>query len=115
MDFGIELEKVLVNFLEDINKKVLINREVSLDTAADYLLSELEKNTPVDSGGTKNSWIRTTKYKGVRYINNTNLTSQNIPVVNLLEYGKKGNPFVRKTLAVALPKVREILLSKIGD
>ena len=69
-----------------------------LDKAARYAEQKLESATPVDSGITKGSWVTDFKYRNVRYINNTSLNEKGIPIVNLLEFGSRGKPFVQKTI-----------------
>ena len=60
----------------------------------------------MDRGETKELWERSTKYKGVRYINNTALNKNNIPIVNLLEFSKKGNRSHAKHLMLAYRKLK---------
>lgn len=112
----LELEKELENFSD----KVMFNKEKALDETSDYVMEQLKKNTPVDTGKTKDSWERSTKYKGVRYINNIAVTgarpnsnSLGIPIVNLLEFSKKGKPFARKTFDACIPQVENIFKNNI--
>lgn len=105
----LELEKELENFSD----KVMFNKEKALDETSDYVMEQLKKNTPVDTGKTKDSWERSTKYKGVRYINNTSLNKNDIPIINLLEFGKKGKPFTRKTFDACIPQVENIFKNNI--
>lgn len=105
----LDLEKELNKFSD----KILVNKEKALDEASDYVMGQLKNNTPVDIGRTKESWERSTKYKGVRYINNTALNKNNIPIVNLLEFSKKGKPFARKTFDACIPQVENIFKNNI--
>lgn len=88
-----ELKDILDEFTDEIQEK----KEVALDKAADFLVDKFEEATPVNTGNTKNKWLRTTKYKSVRYVGNSATTDKNIPIVNLLEFSSKGKPFVRQT------------------
>ena len=84
----------------------------------------LEAATPIDDGETRRSWEVDFKYRNVRYINNTatrpktpgdKITSGdgNIPIVNLLEFGKKGKPFVRKTVQAEQEQIINIIKGEI--
>ena len=94
---------------------ILADKERALDKASEYMQEKLEAATPIDTGETKRSWITKDKYTGVRYIKNTRLNKQNIPVVNLLEFGSKGKPFVRKTFNANKGKLVEIIKGEIGN
>lgn len=94
---------------------------VGLEKATDFLAEELEKKTPVNKdteaktrGTTKSSWIKQMKYRNVKYINNTAVNKQGIPIINILEFSKnRGNPFVRKTLKANEDKIKEIIIKEI--
>ena len=94
--------------MKDINKEVLVATNKAVQESAEYVTDELIKATPVKTGELKKSWVRTTKYNNVAYIQNTKLNKKNIPVLNLLEFGKKGKPFVRKTFKNAVPRIEQI-------
>lgn len=108
LDFPTSSWKWISNELQQVYDQLKVNREKALDEASDYVMGQLKNNTPVDTGRTKDSWERSTKYKGVRYINNTALNKNNIPIVNLLEFSKKGKPFARKTFDACIPQVENI-------
>lgn len=99
--------------LDEQAVKITGERERALDKAAEFMQAKLEAATPVDTGETKKSWITKDKYTGVRYIKNTRLNKQNIPVVNLLEFGSKGKPFVRKTFNANKNKIIEIITGEL--
>lgn len=105
----LDLEKELNKFSDNVK----VNLEKALDEASDYVMEQLKNNTPVKTGKTKESWERSTKYKGVRYINNTSLNKNDIPIINLLEFGKKGKPFARKTFDACIPQVENIFKNNI--
>lgn len=92
----------LKDILDEYSEELYANKEEALDAAADFLVDQLEVNSPVRTGKLKESWLRTDKYTGVRYVGNSSVGSNNkygygIPLTNLLEFGKKGHPFIRKT------------------
>ena len=84
-----------------------------LDKAARYAEQKLENATPVDSGITKGSWKVDFKYTNVRYINNVSLNENDIPIVNLLEFGSRGKPFVRKTIEQEEQNINNIIKGEI--
>lgn len=110
VDFSTSSFNFLKDELNKLSKDVLKNREDALNEASDYLVNRLKAETPTKTGKTKNSWINNKKYKGVRYINNTSLNKNGIPIVNLLEFSKlHGKPFVRKTFDNSVPEIERIM------
>lgn len=98
----LNLAEELKDILNEYSKELYENKEQALDKASDYLMEKLEQASPVDTGEFQKSWVRTTKYKGVRYIGNSavggkNKYGYNIPLSNLLEFSSKGKPFIRRT------------------
>lgn len=108
-NLGVELRE----YLKEVSTEVYAAKEKGLEEAADFMADKLKSATPVNSGSTKASWEVEKKYKGVKYIYNTKLSSQNIPIVNLLEYSKKGKPFVRKTFNQNESRAVEIVKNNI--
>lgn len=109
----LNLYSELKSVLDSIDKEQFEAKERGLDKAADYFVDKLAAATPVKTGETAKSWVVTKKYKGVKYINNTRLNKQNIPVVNLLEFGKKGKPFVRKTFEAEKGNIINIITGEL--
>ena len=118
-----ELKEALHNYGEDI-------RHVSdsgLNKAADMLVEKFSAASPdsgiAHEGKLRDSWIYDPKYHGVRYIGSTATGSKNeygydIPLVNLLEFGAKGKPFMRKTFDENKDEIIKIIieeLNKNGD
>ena len=99
--------------LNELSKSVTERREIALDKASEFMLAQFENATPVETGRTKSSWVVQKKYKGVRYINNTALTQKNIPIINLLEFGRKGKPFVRKIYDAKIKQAEQIFSEEI--
>lgn len=92
----------LKDILNQYSKELYASKEEALDKAADFMMEKLEQNSPVDTGKFKDSWMRTDKYAGVRYIGNSTVGSKNeygyaIPLSNLIEFSYKGKPFIRRT------------------
>lgn len=110
-DISAEIKAVLD---EQVNA-TLEAKERALTKASEYMLTKLEAATPTDTGATKRSWVLKDKYKGVRYIYNERVNNKNIPVVNLLEFGRKGKPFVRKTFNAEKNKIIEIIQGEIEN
>lgn len=113
LDFTTSSWKWVSNELQQLYNQLKVNREKALDEASDYVVEQFKDNTPVDRGETKKLWERSTKYKGVRYVNNTSLNKNGVPIVNLLEYSSKGKPFARKTFDACLPQVENIFKNNI--
>ncbi len=110
----LNLAEELRDILDEYSKEFYANKEQALDTAADFLVGELEKASPIDTGKLKKGWLLTDKYINVRYVGNSVGGSKNkygyeIPLVNLLEFGSKGKPFVRKTFDANKNKIIEII------
>lgn len=87
--------------------------DAGLDNAMDYMRDKLAAASPVESGLTRESWEGEGKYKNIRYINNTRVNENGIPVVNLLEYGRKGKPFLRKTVERETENIVNIIKGEI--
>lgn len=99
--------------LKEIADETYAKIDAGLDKAMDYMRDKLSGATPEDSGLTRESWEGEGKYKNIRYINNTRTNENGIPVVNLLEYGRKGKPFVRKTVDAETENIINIIKGEI--
>lgn len=121
-----ELSTAIDEAIGEISEEVYAAVDRGLDKAARYMEQALEAATPVETGEVKRSWKVDFKYRNVRYINNTatrpktpgdGITSGDgeIPIVNLLEFGEKGHPFVRKTVQAEQAKTIEIIKEEIRN
>ena len=108
----------LKDILDEYSEELYANKEEALDAAADFLVQQLEIESPVgtktEGKHLKDSWLRTDKYTGVRYIGNSKTGSKNeygygIPLTNLLEFGSKGHPFIRQTFDRNKEKIINII------
>lgn len=99
--------------LKEIADETYAEIDAGLDKAMDYMRDKLAEASPIDSGLTRESWEGEGKYKNIRYINNTRVNENGIPVVNLLEYGKKGKPFLRKTVEKETENIINIIKGEI--
>lgn len=109
------LSEALSDVLRDITADVYEAADRGLDKAAEYMKDKLEAATPIDSGETRGMWVINFKYNNVRYINNLRLNDKGIPVVNLLEFGSKGKPFVRKTVEAEKDNIVNIIKTEIKN
>ena len=113
------LGEALSKVLQDITADVYEAADSGLDKAAEYLKDKLEaatpETTPEATGATRGMWVINFKYKNVRYINNLRLNEKGIPVVNLLEFGSKGKPFMRKTIAENQENIIDIIKKEIKN
>lgn len=121
-----ELSTAIDEAIGEISEEVYAAVDRGLDKAALHMEQALEAATPVETGEVKRSWKVDFKYRNVRYINNTatrpktpgdKITSGDgeIPIVNLLEFGKKGKPFVRRTVQAEQAKAIEIIKEEIRN
>lgn len=116
----LNLAQELKDILDEYSQEVFESKERGLDKASDFLMEQLEKASPVKTGEFSNSWIRTTKYKGVRYIGNTAVGSTNqygyqIPLSNLIEFSSKGKPFIRRTFEENKDEIIKIIKGEIEN
>lgn len=114
----LNLYNELKDILDEYSEELYANKEEALDAAADFLVQQLEIESPVgtktEGKHLKDSWLRTDKYTGVRYIGNSKTGSKNkygygIPLTNLLEFGSKGHPFIRQTFDRNKEKIINII------
>ena len=116
----LNLAEELKYILNEYSNELMAQIEVALDKAADFLVDKLEENSPVgETGEFKKSWTRTEKYKGVRYVGNTdvggkNEYGQNIPLANLIEFSKNGKPFIRQTFQQNKDKIVDIMVDELN-
>ena len=121
-----ELSQAIDEAIGEVSREVYAAVDRGLDKAALHMKQALEAATPIDDGETRRSWEVDFKYRNVRYINNTatrpktpgdKITSGdgNIPIVNLLEFGKKGKPFVRKTVQAEQEQIINIIKGEIEN
>ena len=107
------LSQAIEEAIGDVTEEVYAAVDAGLDEAARHMEQALEDATPVDTGETKNSWEVDFKYRNVRYINNTSVNEQGIPIVNLLEFGRKGKPFVRRVVQAEEDNIINIIKGEI--
>ena len=115
----LNLAEELKDILNEYSNELIAQKEVALDKASDYFVKKLEQASPVDTGEFKKSWIRTDKYKGVRYVGNTALAGKNkqggnIPLSNIIEFSKNGKPFIRATFEQNKDKIIDIIVDEMN-
>lgn len=103
-----ELAKVSDNVIKDISIKE--------NTAIQYLKNQFINITPInyettDSVHVKTSYEVNDKYKTVKYLYNTRLAKNGIPVLNLMEYAEKSphKGFLRKEFENCKPQIENIV------
>lgn len=116
----LNLAEELKDILDEYSQKLYESKEIALDKASDYLVEKLKSNSPTRTGTFKKSWLRTDKYKGVRYIGNSAVGSKNeygyqIPLSNLLEFSIKGKPFIRRTFEENKEQIINIIKGEIEN
>ena len=116
----LNLAEELKGVLSEYSNDLMAQKEIALNKASDFLVDKLEENSPVgETGKFKKSWTRTEKYKGVRYVGNTdvggkNEYGQNIPLANLIEFSKNGKPFIRATFEQNKDKIIDIIVDGLN-
>lgn len=116
----LNLYEELKDILNQYTDELLDAKERGLDKASDYFVEKLEQASPERTGELKRNWKRTDKYKGVRYVGNTSVGSTNkqgygIPLTNLLEFGSKGHPFIRKTFEDNKEQIIKIIKGELEN
>lgn len=116
----LNMAEELKDILNEYSKELYASKEEALDKASDFMMEKLEQNSPVDTGKFKDSWTRTYKYKGVRYIGNTDVGGKNeygynIPLSNLIEFSSKGKPFIRRTFDENREEIIRIIKGEIEN
>ena len=116
----LNLAEELKDVLNEYSNELMAQKEVALDKASDYFVEKLEQASPVDTGEFKKSWTRTDKYKGVRYVGNTDVGGKNeygqsIPLANLIEFSKNGKPFIRATFEQNKDKIIDIIVDTMSQ
>ncbi len=113
-DFSTTSWAFLGKFIQDVQKEVGDTLNEGLEEATEYLADKLQAETPVNTGVTKDSWVKQMKYRNVKYINNTATNKQGYPIINVLEYSKtKGKPFVRRVVSRERKNIERIILQKM--
>lgn len=116
----LNLAEELKDILNEYSQELFESKEQALDKASDYLMGKLEQASPVRTGEFQQSWVRTTKYKGVRYVGNSavggkNQYGYNIPLSNLIEFSSKGKPFIRRTFEENKDNIVKIIKGEIEN
>lgn len=116
----LNLAEELKEVLNEYGNELFEAKERGLDKASDYFIEKLEDASPVRTGKLKQSWSRTDKYKGVRYIGSSAVGSNNkqgygIPLTNLLEFSSKGKPFIRRTFEENKEEIIKIIKGEIEN
>lgn len=116
----LNLAEELKSVLNDYASELTAQKEIALDKASDFFVEKLEQASPVDTGEFKKSWTRTTKYKGVRYVGNTDVGGKNeygqsIPLANIIEFSKNGKPFIRATFEQNKDKIIDIIVDTMSQ
>lgn len=115
----LNMAEELKDILNEYSQELFKSKEEALDKAADFLVEKLEQNSPYNPNDEgkhlKDSWLRTDKYKGVRYIGNSKTNKKNIPLTNLIEFSSKGHPFIRRTFDENKEQIIKIIKGGLED
>lgn len=114
------LEKQFDEIIAEYKKSLDGSVEEVLTEIGNDMISQLQVASPVssydssDGAHLRDCWAMKTKYHGVRYIGNTKLVHDNIPLINLIEFGAKGNPFVERTFEINKDSLYTKFIQKLG-
>ena len=109
-----EFQKILLEYREQMFQAT----EEALDKVSLEMQKRFEQASPVGNSFPhfKHSWDRKMQYKGVRYIGNTKRVPNDagIPLSNILEYGRNGKPFIRRTWNVNRNEIFNKFIKELG-
>lgn len=116
----LNMAEELKDIINEYSRELYNNKEEALDKASDFMMKKLKQNSPEKTGKFKSSWVRTTKYKGVRYIGNSAVGGKNkyeysIPLANLIEFSYKGKPFIRRTFDENIEQIIKIIKGELEN
>lgn len=99
-----DIEKQMADIIRDYRNTQFDAIEESLTVVSEDTARKLEQASPIGKGPVhlKDQWGVKTKYKNVRYVGNSKMTKESknfrsVPLSNVLEYGKRGKPFINRT------------------
>lgn len=112
------LSDAIAGVLAEYGEEVYIMTEEGLETAEKILIRNLKTNTPKKTGRLARSWKSSgKKYKLFRLVYNdttVKMGKKDIPLINVLEYGKKhGKPFVKKTYDNSVEEMAKAVVETI--
>lgn len=90
-----QFDTVINKYRDELFDKV----QVALEEAAEDVAKFLAAASPVGNSTDhfRDHWGVEKKYKNIKIVYNDKLNNNRIPLTNLLEFGRKGRPFVKKT------------------
>lgn len=108
-----QVEKVFVQFSKEMTEQA----QKALDICADYAKNEFVKVSPIDPTGTaphyKDCWAVKSGYTNARFVGNTKRVDE-IPLSNLLEYGRNGKPFILRASEQIQPTIEQIFVKEMA-
>lgn len=112
------IENEFAKIIKEYQQTMFEAVEEALDDVSLDMQRKLEQASPVGEGPIhfKNTWDRKMHYKGVRYIGNTKRVpnDQGIPLSNILEHGKNGKPFIKRTFNMNKEEIYQKFIKKLG-
>lgn len=109
-----QLKTIIAEYGQELDEEI----QKALTVSGDYLITQLKLSSPVDSSNSgehlRDCWAMKTKYHNVRYVGNTKQVHDGIPLINLLEYGSKGHPFVATTFELNKNQIFDIFKNNLG-
>lgn len=93
-DLSKEMDKLITQFM----KENFDATQRALTTTAKQGADILSRQSPVRTGRFKSSWSVETKYANTKYIYNSALAKNRIPMANIIEYTRNHTPFIVQTM-----------------
>lgn len=93
-DLSKEMDKLITQFM----KENFDATQRALTTTAKQGADILSKQSPIRTGRFKSSWDVETKYANTKYIYNSALANNRIPLSNIVEYTPNNTPFIVQTM-----------------
>lgn len=109
-----QFQEIIKQYSQHLDSEI----QTALTSAGEVLIDKLRINTPVGEKSSgehmKNCWSMKKQYHNVRYVGNTKTVHDGIPLINLLEYGSKGHPFVINTFNINKDLIFNTFKNSIG-
>lgn len=109
-----EFEDQFNKIITEFRKKNFKVTQEALEEVARDTSKVLQKRTPSNTGITKKSWKVETKYANAKYIGNTHMARNGMPMTNIMEYAHgRRNAFMFRTLESLKYQMLRSFISKM--
>lgn len=113
-----DFKKQMETILNECRRDLSVDVEKALTESSQVMVQAMQQASPTDDTHDgvhlKDCWAVKTKYPKVRYVGNTKLTQDGIPLTSILEYSVKGRPFIAATFEANKGAVLQQFKQSIG-